>query len=148
MVTAVVAVCAALLACGALLFAFRRGRAQAERRLDTVLARVDQHLKTISASVADAVDAALESRSGRSALLLTLDFDDLLDGLVAEAALRTGADAAIVRVEGPAGRPAIASYGAGTERESLDRSLRTPCDRYIDSPLIYMTFSAAPEPAD
>lgn len=148
MVTAVVAACAALGAYGLLLLALRRGRRQAERRLNAVLARVDEHLQTMSASIAGAVDAALAPRPDRSQALLTLDFDELLDVLVAEAAARTGADAAILRIEGPGGRPAIAAFGAGTERETLDRSFGPPGERDFDAALIDWTYAAEGEHAD
>ena len=148
MVSAVVAACAALAACGVVLLAVRRGRIQAQRQLDAVLERVDEHLRTLSASIATAVDTALESRSSRSTALLTLDFDEILDALVAEAASRTGADAAILRVEGPAGRPTIAAFGTGAERETLDRSFAPPGEPDFHAALIDWTYSAAGEPAD
>jgi len=146
MVTAVVAACAALAACGSIVLL--RGRRQAERRLDAVLARVDDHLQAMSASIAGAVDAALESRSDRLPALLTLDFDELLDVLVAEAAARTRADAVILRVEGPAGRPVIAALGVGAETETLDRSFAPPDERDYGAALIDWTYSAEGEPAD
>lgn len=151
MVTAVVAACAALVVGGLLLagvLGFRRERVRAQRCLDGVLARVDAHLQTMSASVASAVETALASRSDPPLTLLTLDLDALLDALVTEAATRTGADAAILRIEGPAGRPAIASAGAGAERETLDRSYGPPGDRDFDAALIDWTYSAGGEAAD
>lgn len=148
--TAVVAACAALVAGGLLVvvLGLRRERRRAERRLDGVIAHVDEHLRSMSASLAGAVDNAVASRSERSLALLTLDFDELLDALVAEAATRTGADAAVLRVEGPAGRPAIASFGAGAERETLDRSFGPPGERDFAAALIDWTYAAGGEPAD
>ena len=148
MVTAVVAACAALVVCGVVLLVFRRGRRDAERRLDAVLARVDGHLQSMSENIAHAVDAALDSRSQRAFTLLTLDFDQLLDALVAEAAARTGADSAVLRVEGPDGRPSIASSGAGIERETLERSFGPPGGRDFDAALIDWTYTASGDPVD
>ena len=59
---------------------------------------------------------------------LTLDFDELVDELVAEAAARTGADAVVLRVEGPGGRPVIASFGRGRGERARSSGRSAPLD--------------------
>ena len=148
MVTAVVAACAVLVACGLILLWLQRARRESERRLDTILGQLDGHLEAMSENVARAVDAVLESSSQRSLPLLTLDFDQLVDELVAETAARTRADAVVLRVEGPGGRPVVASLGSGVETELLDRSFGPPNDRRFDSAAIDWTYSPSGAPED
>jgi diguanylate cyclase (GGDEF)-like protein len=148
MVTAVVAACAVLVAGGLVLLALRRARAQSERRLDQILGHLDAHLEAMSQNVARAVDAVAASSSQRPLLALTLDFDELVDQLVAETAARTGADAVVLRVEGPDERPVVASVGGGVEAELLDRPLGPPGDRRFESAAIDWTYSPAGEPED
>ena len=125
MVTAVVAACAVLVGCGAILIWLQRARRQGDARFEQVLHQLDGHLAAMSQSVARAVDAVAESRAQRLPAL-TLDFDELVHSLVVETAARTGADAVVLRVEGPGGRPIVASTGTGVETETLDRSFGPP----------------------
>jgi diguanylate cyclase (GGDEF)-like protein len=148
MVTAVVAACAVLVACGLVLAWLQRIRAESERRLDQILHQLDDHLAAMSANVARAVDAVAVSGSQRPLLALTLDFDQLVDQLVAETAARTAADAVVLRVEGPGGRPVVASFGSGVEAELLDRSFGPPGDRRFESAAIDWTYSPVGEPED
>jgi diguanylate cyclase (GGDEF)-like protein len=148
MVTAVVAACAVLVSCGLVLVWLQRVRTQSERRLDQVLHQLEGHLAAMSANVARAVDAVAASGSQRPALALTLDFDELVDQIVAETAARTGADAVVLRVEGPGGRPVVASFGSGVEAELLDRSFGPPGDRRFEAAAIDWTYSPAGEPED
>jgi diguanylate cyclase (GGDEF)-like protein len=147
MVTAVVAACAVLAACGLGLLAIRRSNARA-RRTEAVLLRIDDHLEAVSTSVARAVEAVVAAGTHRPPLALTLDFDDLLDTIVAETAARTGADAVVLRVEGPGARPTIAAFGVGVDAESLDRSFGPPGGRRFDVAVIDWTYSASGEPED
>ena len=148
MVTAVVAACAVLVSCGLVLLWLQRVRKESERRLDQVLRQLDDHLAAMSQNVARAVDAVASSGSQRPLLALTLDFDQLVDELVAEAAARTGADAVVLRVEGPGGRPIVASLGSGVEAELLDRSFGPPGDRRFETAAIDWTYSPAGDPED
>ena len=148
MVTAVVAACAVLVACGLVLLWVQRVRAQSERRLEQVLHQLDNHLAAMLQNVARAVEAVATSGSQRPLLALTLDFDQLVDQLVSETAARTGADAVVLRVEGPGGRPVVASLGSGVEAELLDRSFGPPGDRRFETAAIDWTFSPAGEPED
>jgi len=148
MVTAVVAACAVLVACGLVLLWLQRVRTQSDRRLEQVLDQLDAHLAAMSKNVARAVDAVATSGSQRPLLALTLDFDQLVDQLVAETAARTGADAVVLRVEGPGGRPVVASFGSGVQAELLDRSFGPPGDRRFETAAIDWTYSAAGEPED
>jgi diguanylate cyclase (GGDEF)-like protein len=126
MVAAVVAACAVLIALGLILVALNRSRRMSERRLDVVLARIDSHLQAISTSVAQTVDRIVQLHRDQLQPVPTLDFDAVVDALVAAAAARTGADAVVVRVEGPGGRPIIASLGHDRGGELLERTLASP----------------------
>ena len=147
MVTAVVAACAVLVGCGAILVWLQRARQHADARVERLLHQVDGHLAAMSESVARAVDAAAESRAQRLPAL-TLDFDELVHSLVAETAARTDADAVVLRVEGPDGRPLVASIGTGVETETLDRSFGPPTEAPFDTAAIDWTYSPVGEPGD
>ncbi len=147
MVTGVVAAFAVLGACGLALLAVRRSRRESERRLELVLERIGGHLDAISASVEQAVGRIVEAQGARLQPL-TLDFDALVDALVAEAAARTGADAVVLRVEGPGGRPVLASLGAGADSDLVERTFAPLDTRPFRAATIEWTYSAAGEPAD
>jgi diguanylate cyclase (GGDEF)-like protein len=147
MVTAVVAACAVLGACALALLAVRRSRQESERRLELVLERIGSHLEAMSASVEQAV-ARVGEAQGERLQPLTLDFEALVDSLVAEAAARTGADAVVLRVEGPGGRPVLASLGAGADSELVERTLAPPDTRPFRAASIDWTYSASGEPDD
>ncbi len=148
MVTAVVAACAVLAACGLFMLALRRARIRSDRRIDAILVRIDTHLDAMAAGLARSVDAVVDASAARPPLALTLDFDELVDALVAEAAARTQADAVVLRIEGPGGRPVVASFGAGVQSEALDRSFGPPDTRRFDVALIDWTYSPSGEGDD
>ena len=148
MVTGVAAACAAVLACGLIFVWLQRARRRTDERLEQILRQLDGHLASMSQSVAQAVEAVTESSAQRPLPPLTLDFDELVDALVAETAARTGADAVVLRVEGPGGRPVVSSVGAGVESETLDRSFGPPTEVPFDSAAIDWTFSAGGESED
>jgi diguanylate cyclase (GGDEF)-like protein len=147
MVIGVVAACAVLAACGLAVYAVRRSRQEAERRLETVLASIGDHLGAISAGVEQSVARIIQAQSERLGPL-TLDFDALVEEIVAEAAARTGADAVVLRVEGPGGRPVIASVGAGVDSELMDRAFTPPDARTFRAATIDWTYSPSGEPDD
>jgi diguanylate cyclase (GGDEF)-like protein len=148
MVTAVVAACAVVLACGLTLLVVRRSRAASERRLKAVLAKIDGHLEAISSSVVQSIDRVVAARSEQPEPALTLDFDALVDSLVAEVAVRTGADAVVLRLEGPGGRPLVATLGAGTDTELSERAVSPPDARPFRAATIDWTYSPTGEPDD
>lgn len=148
MVTAVVAACAVVVACASTLFVLRRSRAASERRLEAVLEKIDGHLGAISSSVVQAVDRVVAARSEPPEPVPTLDFDVLVDNLVADVAVRTGADAVVLRLEGPRGRPVVATLGAGTETELSERAVAPPDARPFRAATIDWTYSATGEPDD
>jgi diguanylate cyclase (GGDEF)-like protein len=148
MVTGVIAACAVLGTCGLMLLALRRARVRTDRRLDAILRQVDAHLEGMSTSVARAVDAAVASGGQRRLPTPTLDFDELVDSIVVEAVERTRADAVVLRIEGPGGRPVIASSGAGAGSETLDRSFGPPGARRFDAAMIDWTYAASGDPQD
>jgi diguanylate cyclase (GGDEF)-like protein len=148
MVTGVVAACAVILACAAILRAYRRARVRSDRRLEAALLEIDGHLKAISTSVAEAIDRFADARSEGPQLFLTLDFDELVDSLVAEAAARTGADAVALRVDGPGGRPIVASLGPDVDTELLERTFGPPDARPFRAATTDWTYAASEEPGE
>ena len=147
MVIAVVAACAVLAAGVLAVLAVHRSRRESERKLEIVFARVSSHLEAISTSVEQAVARMVDAQRERSQPL-SLDFDALVDALVAEAAVRTGADAVVLRVEGPGGRLVLASLGAGTESELAERAFAPPGARPFRAATIDWTYSASGEADD
>jgi diguanylate cyclase (GGDEF)-like protein len=97
--------------------------------------------------VEQAVERVVQTQ-GERLQPLTLDFDALVDALVAEAAARTGADAVVLRVEGPGGRPVVASLGTGTDSELVERTLAPPDARPFRAASIDWTYSASGEADD
>lgn len=147
MVTAVVAACVVLGACGLAVFAVRRSRRESERRLELVLDRIGGHLDAISTSVEQAVVRVVEAQ-GERVQPLSLDFDALVDALVAEAAARTGADAVVLRIEGPGGQPVLASFGPGTEGALVEQTLAPLDTRPFRAATIDWTYSPSGDPDD
>ena len=147
MVIGVVAACVALAACGLALVAMRRSRQAAERRLEAVLGRIGSHLDAISASVEASVERVVAAQAERLQPL-TLDFDALVDEIVSEAAARTGADAVVLRVEGPGGRPVIATSGTTARSDLAERTLAPLDTRPFRAATIDWTYSASGEPED
>ena len=148
MVTAVVAACVVVLACASTLLVLRHSRAASERRLEAVFEKIDDHLEAISSSVVQAVDRVVAARSEAPEPVPTLDFDALVDSLVADVAVRTGADAVVLRLEGPGGRPVVATLGAGAETDLSERAVAPPDARPFRAATIDWTYSAAGEPDD
>ena len=146
MVTAVVAVFAVLAACVFTLLAVRWTNERAERRTSDALRYIDTHLEAMAASVAHAVDAAA-SGTRLPAATLSLDLDEVVNSLVAEAAARTSADAVVLRIDGPSGRPLVASIGSGVDGENLDPSFGPPSERRFGSAIIEWAYAAADDDA-
>ena len=147
MVTAIIAAFAVLGVCVLSVLVVRQSRRESEQQLERALDRVGSHLEAISASVEQAVAGMVDARDGRTPPL-TLDFDELVDELVAEAAVRTGADAVVLRAEGPGGRLVIASYGPGAENELVEQTLGPAATRPFRAATIDWTYTAAGEPDD
>ena len=147
MVTAGIAAFAVLGVCVLSILAVRRMRRESQLQLERALDRVSGHLEAISASVEQAVGRMVDARDGRTQPL-TLDFDELVDELVSEAAARTGADAVVLRAEGPGGRPVVASYGSGVASELVEQTLGSADARPFRAATIDWTYSAAGEPDD
>lgn len=145
MVTAVVAACAVLAACVLALVAIREANRRADRRLRDALGHIDRHLEAMSAGVAQAIDAAVRSGDRVPPTNLSLDFDEVVESLMADAAARTGADAVVIRIDGPGGRPVIASLGQGVELEGLERSFGPPAGRPFRAAVIDWTYPAGEE---
>lgn len=126
MVTAVVAACAVVIVGGLAVAAILHARARSERRLEAVLQRIDGHLASISQSVAAAVEAVAGGVAAPNPAAPTLDFDELVDALMADAVGRTGADAGVLRVDGPGGRPVVATHGLSQAPEVPELAFAPP----------------------
>jgi len=127
MVTAVIAAFAIVLGIVVALLATRLVRARSDRKFESVLLRVDGQMEAMSQSLQRVAERSTQVRQKRvGELELTLNFDELLERLVAEAAARSGAQAVAVRVEGPGGRPVVASLGAEDGSALLEGSLGPP----------------------
>jgi len=140
MVSAVVAAFA-LVGVGVVLVLVRHLQARTDRQTEAILRSVDTHLEAISASVAQAVDRVLDSRSARPALLPTLDFDALVGTILAEAAARTGAEAVVLRVAGPGHEPVVASVGEHVDGELLERTFGPPDARPFRAATVDWTYA-------
>jgi diguanylate cyclase (GGDEF)-like protein len=104
--------------------------ARSQRRFMAVVAQLDEHMEAISLNLERAVERSEDKRRyGTGELGLTLDLAELLRRLVEEAARRTGAQAATVRVRGPADLPAVASFGTGDGATLLESDLAPPDGR-------------------
>ena len=144
----VVAACAVLLACGLAVHAVRRSRQDAERRLELVLDRLGGHLETIAADVERSLERVVAAQ-GHRLKPLTLDVDELIDDLVAQAAARTDADAVVLRIEGPCGRPVVAAAGSPADGGDLAERTLAPLEaRSFRTATIDWTYSASGEPGD
>jgi len=145
MVTAVVGAGAVLVACALTLLAVRRANERADRRLRDALNYIDAQLDAMSSGVVQAIDAAVDSERRLPPSNLSLDFDEVLDSLMAETRARTRADAVVLRIEGPQGRPVVVSTGAGVELEGLDRSFGPPAARPFRSAVVDWTYPVGEE---
>ena len=140
MMTGVVAAFA-LVVVGVVLFAVRYLNLRSGRQAEAILRRIDGHLEAISMSVGQAVDRIVEARGSGPQLLPTLDFDALV-----EHAPRRGGGAhrrrcVVLRVEGPGGRPVVASFGEGTDAEPLEQSFDPPDRRSFRAATVDWTYA-------
>lgn len=147
MVTGVVAACLVLAVGGLAVYVVRTSRRDAERRLTEVLDRIGTHLDETLAGVEEALKRVVAAQTERFHPL-TLDFDELVDGIVAEAAARTGADAVALRVEGPGGRLVLASAGRAVDGDLVERTLPPAETAPFRAATIDWTYSPAGEAGD
>ncbi|GIU95628.1 MAG: hypothetical protein KatS3mg012_2085 [Gaiellaceae bacterium] len=124
---ALAAALAAVLVAGIVLIAWRRATARTERWFELALGELDAHMGAISRHLERALERA-EGVRGRKELdlALTLDLEELLRRLAAEARARIGADAAAVRVRGAGDDIASASVGADGGERLLEAALAAP----------------------
>jgi GAF domain-containing protein len=146
MVIAVVAVAVSgAVALLALLLA-QRDRARTRYRLHVVVRELDASLGAIARTLESSVARAEAAQAHPRDLGLTLDLDEMLMRLAREAAARTGAEAAAVRVRGPSDEPAIASFGTDEAVALLDTTLRSAEGRPFRAVTINWTFPPDVEP--
>jgi hypothetical protein len=141
----------AVLAAGALsLLAFVLagvGRTRDRMRLEDVVHELDATLGTIARTLEGALQRAEASSAHRNGGLgLTLDLEEMLMQLAREAAARTGAEAAAVRVRGASGEPAVASFGTADAAALLETTLRSAEGRPFRAVTINWTFPPEAEP--
>lgn len=127
MVTAAISVTVVAIAAVVAVLVGRWSRSRSDRRFESVLLRLDEHMSAISGNLQHAVERSVEARdNGIGDLELTLDLDRLLALTVEEAVRRTGADAAAMRVRGPNDTPLGASYGGTRSSALLEATLGPP----------------------
>jgi len=140
MESAVAVVSGVLIVAALVLLGVRLTRQRSDRRFEGVALGLETKLQEMSVSVAEAIDQIAELRDEGPRLPLTLDLDTLANALVAEAAARTGAEAAVLRVEGPGRRPVVAAFGPGVESEVLDGTFGPPNARAFGAATIGWTY--------
>jgi diguanylate cyclase (GGDEF)-like protein len=142
--TAVVAVGAALAVIAAAVVTVHWASARSQRRFQAVVSQLDRHMEAISLNLERAVERSEDrQRYGTGELGLTLDLAELLHRLAEEAVRRTGAQAATVRVDGPGGLPAIASFGTGDGAALLESALGPPDGRPFRALTLSWTYPPA-----
>jgi diguanylate cyclase (GGDEF)-like protein len=145
-VTAVIAAAVAVAILLTAVIAVRWSGARSQRRFESIVGQLDQHMEAISVHLQYAVDRSEEARShGLGDLGYTLDLTELLQRLTEEAATRTGAQAATIRVRGPADMPAVASFGTGDGGALLEAALGPPDGRPFRALTINWTYPPALE---
>jgi GAF domain-containing protein len=113
MVIAIVAAAAAAVVAAAALFVFaRRSRARERALLQDAVRELDDSLGGMARRLEESLQRSQVARGSRGEVGLSLDLDEMLLQIAREAATRTGADAAAVRVLGTADEPAVACVGA------------------------------------
>ena len=146
MVTAVVAAASAAAILAAVVIAVRLAGARSERRFEAVLGQLDHHMEAISENLQRAVERSQDARTtGIGEVGLTLDLAELLDRFVEEAALRTGAQAAAVRVRGPGDLHATASFGVDDGASLLGAALGPPDARPFRALTLAWSYGPSPE---
>jgi len=124
---AIVAALAAALVAGVLVVVWRQAAARSERRFETALGQLDEHMGAISLNLERAVQRTQDLRERAVGDLgLTLDLHELLDRTASEAAARTGAEAAAVRVRGPDGTHVSAGHGVDEGERLLQSTFLPP----------------------
>lgn len=124
---ALAAALAAALVAGAIVVVWRHAAARSERWFELALGELDAHMGAISRNLEQALERAEGIRSrGTLDLALTLDLEELLRGVAAEARARTGADAAAVRIRGAGDEIVSASVGTDGGERLLEAPLAAP----------------------
>jgi hypothetical protein len=126
-VVVVAAVAAAVVAVFALLV--RQARRRVRRGLEHAILQLEESFARIGDALEQALERVEEAPAATVSPELSLDLDDMLLGIAHEAAARTGAGAAAIRVRGPGDDPAVASVGADDLGPLLEETLRTPQGR-------------------
>ena len=147
--TAVIAAAVAVAILLTAVLAVRWSSARSQRRFESLVGQLDQHMEAISVHLQYAAERSEEARSrGLGDLGYTLDLAELLQRLTEEAASRAGAQAATIRVHGPGGMPAIASFGTGDGAQLLEAALGPPDGRPYRALTINWTYPPALEGDD
>lgn len=125
----------------------RRDRVRARRDLAARVEELDVSLQAISRTLAAALErTGAKAPRGREELGLTLDLDEMLTRLAREAAARTGAEAAAVRVRGPSDEPAVASFGTDVALQLLETTPRSTEGRPFRAVTINWMFAPEAKP--
>ena len=140
----IVASAAALtVAVGAVLLSWR-SQVLRSRRLEQAVHQLDAYLAGVTESLRRALETSQSvRRASTPEFALVLDLDESLARVAREAAARSGASAAAVRVHGAVDAPAVATYGSGQAARFLESASRATGDR----PFRALTFNWILPPA-
>lgn len=139
-ISLVIATAGAVVAAVSVLVA-RRARLEARRSIESAVRQVDESLARIGEALEQALQHAETPAPHTASLGLMLDLDELLLGVAREAAARTGARAAAVRVRGLGDDPAVACFGAEDVAPLLETTVRSPQGRPFRALTVNWTFS-------
>jgi diguanylate cyclase (GGDEF)-like protein len=148
--TALVAALASLatLAVVGALLAVRRRRSGRDR-LGLALAAMNSRLEAMSQELAAAAERAEEERRRNRTLAElggTIELDEVLSRTLEAACRVRGADAALIAIEGPEGRPIVATLGLSNEEAHRQATVGPPDGRRVRSTAI--AYSYPPEALD
>jgi GAF domain-containing protein len=144
LVSAAVALSVAVITLASWATLVRRSRVRSERRLEAVARQLDELMRAISDRIGRALErlAGVREQSG-AGFGLSLNLAEVLQGLATEAAVRTDAQAAAVRISGPEDATVVASHGGGSVSPLLETTLRPPDRRPFRALTVNWTFPAA-----
>jgi diguanylate cyclase (GGDEF)-like protein len=114
----------------------RRRRSEPQERLALAIAQMNARLETLAREIVGTiVDAEQERRRNRTLVELasSIDLDEVLERTLEAAGAIRGADAALVSMRGPEGKPLVATLGLSSEEAERQASTGPPDGRQARS---------------
>ena len=144
---AVAASLATLVVVLAALLVTRRRRAEPDERLALAMAQMNDRMDAMARELTGAVERAEEEgrrKQTLGALGGSIDLDEVLSRTLEAAGAVPGADAALVSMQGPEGKPLVATLGLSTEEAEHQAITGPPDGRQARSILITYRYGADP----